>query len=103
MHSSGIRGNKDITDIPKAMFYFKKAIQLGNPELRAEATFMLAKCERDLHRKEDYRRNYADKTDAPKPENYLKTYQKIQRDFADTKYYKSVISECKDYQAHILK
>ncbi|MFT4973537.1 MAG: hypothetical protein ACI9JY_002746, partial [Saprospiraceae bacterium] len=96
----GARGNRDVYNLPKVTAFYKKALKSNNDELKVEATFMLAKCERRKYRDENYSYYGYEEKNAP-PKDYLKTYQQIEDDFTDTDYYKMVIKDCADYSAYV--
>lgn len=96
----GARGNRDVGDLDEIMTYFKNALVTTDKELKAEATFMLAKCERARYREENHHAYRYDEKNAP-PKTYLQSYRQMESDFGDTDYYKMVIRECADFRAYV--
>ena len=71
-------------------FFDLAARTARSPEIQAAATYMNAKCERNLSYVQDRVRTYA-------------YFDLLKRGYNDTEFYKRVISECKDFQAYVLK
>lgn len=95
-------GNKENTDVSQALFYFEKARQLAeNPELKARATFMAAKCEQKKYFTGDLFKPEPCCNQIPKlPEQYLFNFSRLQELYADTEFYQRAIRECKYFEAY---
>jgi hypothetical protein len=95
-------GNLELLDLRTAISYFELALSTAqNDELRAKATFMLARCKQKQWFC-DQKCNYkpGNKEIPVLPEPYV-AYQKafLQR-YAKTQFYQDVIAECKWYAAY---
>lgn len=84
-------GNYENFNMEPAMRFFDLAARTArSPEIQAAATYMNAKCERNLSYVQDRVRTYA-------------YFDLLKRGYNDTEFYKRVIAECKDFQAYVLK
>ena len=94
--------NIHYTDISRALYYFEKARLLAErPELAAGATFWAAKCELlQFYQSEAYRDPGNDRIPII-PEAYRRHYQILKTEYADTKVYDRVVSECAFFRAYL--
>lgn len=87
--------NRAVYDTSRAEAYYKKAMDLSkDPEFRAKAAFMAAKCELAT---------YYNKTSAEKRKADFKAghwFQVLRTDFADTRYYKDIVRECGYFRSY---
>lgn len=85
-------GNKENFDCTRALFYFEKARSLAtNINLGAQATYMAAKCERNiyyLNRGKGATRTY----------EYFRLLQTI---YSDSDFYKNEMGKCKEFAAYV--
>ncbi len=98
-------GNKEHYDCTKALFYFDKAIDLAkDPELAARASFMAARCEQKRYfvsKDCDYS-PYKDEIPVL-PEEYMKYYDLLEKEYNHTDFYRMVVDECKFFAAYATK
>lgn len=84
-------GNKENFDCTQALYYFEKARLLAvNAELGARATYMAAKCERNIY--------YVNRT-----QGASRTYEYfnlLKNGYADTDFYKNQMGKCKEFAAY---
>jgi hypothetical protein len=93
-------GNRENFDCSRALTYFRKCLEMSNdPELSAKATFMAARCQQKLYfisPDNDYDINSGA---VPRmPVEYLYYYKSLRANYADTEFYKKVVSECKYFR-----
>ena len=100
---NGIRGNRDVKSLSKAIRHFEIAVEIGAKETQAEAAFMLAKCEREKHYQSTGLYHHYNKTTHSKEEIYQKKYRQLAKKYAETDYFKKAIRECKDYDSYVNK
>ncbi len=88
-------GNKENFDCSQALDYFQKAIQFSvDPELKAKAMYMAAKCERNEYNVKRYSQD---------TERSYYYFDLIERTAKGTDFYKDVISKCKTFEAYTSK
>ncbi len=95
-------GNREMKDLSRALEIFEKVRLLAqNPELGARACLMAAKCQQKMYFADpdcDYSR-YS--REIPKlPKQYRKYVDYLIKDYAETKYYRRIIKECKYFKAY---
>lgn len=84
-------GNKENFNTDRARRYFDLARQTArSDEIKAAATYMGAKCERNDFYTKQQRRTY----------DYFSI---LENDYKETEFYQRVIRECRDFQAYLLK
>ncbi|MEL7119633.1 MAG: hypothetical protein AAFO07_09335 [Bacteroidota bacterium] len=80
-------GNREMMDCRKAKENFQRTLLLSSePELRAKAMFMIAKCDRNEF--------YTKKSDRSIGRSY-EYFDRLHKDHSDTEFYKYIIQECK--------
>lgn len=93
-HPNYPMGNKENFDCARALFYFERArATTQDAELAARATYAAAKCERNtwyINRLRGAKHEYAN-------------FKILREQYADTKYYKRVIRECKTFAIYASK
>lgn len=84
-------GNHENFNCDRALRYFDLARRTAKSrEIQVAAAYMASKCERNDYYTKQARRTY----------DYFGI---IETDYQDTEFYKRVVSECRDFQAYILK
>jgi hypothetical protein len=95
-------GNLEILDMRTSINYFELALQTAqSEELRARATFMLARCKQKqwfCDQKCNYRPGNKEIPVLPEP--YVAYQQAFLQRYSKTKFYQQVIEECKWYAAY---
>jgi hypothetical protein len=88
--------NRAVYDTSRAEAYYKKALELSkDPEFRAKAAFMAAKCELGT---------YYNKTSDEKRKADFKAgrwFQMLRTEFASTRYYKDILRECGYFRSYV--
>ncbi|MEL6864634.1 MAG: hypothetical protein AAFP19_09450 [Bacteroidota bacterium] len=98
-------GNREYTDMSKALFYYDKVIDLSkDAELAAKAAFMAAKCQLNnyyISKDCDY---YPYSGNMPNPPAKYRTYfELLKNDYNGTDFYQEIIEECLYFRAYALK
>lgn len=84
-------GNHENFNCDRALRYFDLARRTAQSrEIQVAAAYMSAKCERNSYYTKQARRTY----------DYFGI---IETDYQDTEFYKRIVSECRDFQAFVLK
>ena len=90
------------TDPSRALYYFEKARLLADsPELAAGATFWAAKCELlQFYQSDAYSDPGRDRVPVI-PDTYQRHYKILKSEYAETKVYDRVVSECAFFRAYL--
>lgn len=85
-------GNKENFDCTRALFYFEKARVLAtNLNLAAQASYMAAKCERNIY--------YFNRANgAPRTYEYFRLLQTL---YSDSDFYKTEMGKCKEFAVYV--
>ncbi len=98
-------GNKEFTDVSKALFFFDKCKELTtDDELAARASFMAAKCElAAFYQDKEYKYGFW-KNEIPElPEKYRNYYDLLINKYSDTEFFQEALSECKFFRYYVEK
>ena len=95
-------GNRENTDVSRALFFFEKARLLAQTaELRAKATFQAARCEQKMFFVSDRYQPPPCCNNIPLvPDDYQYNFDLLKTAFYDTEFYEWVITECKFFEAY---
>lgn len=98
--------NKENMDLSKALFYFRKCIEVTtNPELAARAAFMGARCEHNMYylsKDCSYRGGYTNQI--PNfPSEYQNYFRYLKTSLSGTKFYERMIDECIFFRAYSIQ
>ncbi len=110
LHQSYTKGEDNTYanfDCSKAKYYFERAMNVAmkdqNRELGAKSAYMAAKCEQNQFYVSPKNKDVwglIEPTYAPEHRRYFAT---LQKDFANTKYYKEILQECSYFNTFIKK
>ena len=98
-------GNRENTDVARAIFFFEKARLLAQTnELKAKATFQAARCEQKLFFVSDRYQPPPCCNNIPQlPDDYLYNFNRLHHEFSDTDFYEWIIYECKYFEVYAAK
>ena len=98
-------GNRENTDLSRALFYFEKSRLLANtPELAARACFQAARCEQKLFFQSAlYRPEPLGNRIPQLPDQYLVNFSRLQSQYQETEFYKMIVKECKYFAVYSAK
>ena len=98
-------GNREITDVSRALFYFEKArLFAKTDELKAKATFQAARCEQKMFFVSDRYQPPPCCNNIPSlPDDYQYNFDRLKTEFPHTDFYKWVIKECKYFEVYTSK
>jgi hypothetical protein len=96
-------GNREFFDCSKALKAFEKCRELAtNPELAARATFMAAKCERNIYYESKiYNRQAYKQNGYLPPPQYTQYFAVLHGQFQNTDFYKAIVKECKYFNYYV--
>jgi hypothetical protein len=98
-------GNREYTDVSKALSYFQKALEAAQtPELAAQAAFLAARCQQKRYfTSKDCAYRPGSRLIPTLPEGYNGYYDLLERKYAKTKFYAQMVKECKWFAAYTRK
>ena len=101
-HWQYLLGNRENTDVSRALFYFEKArLFAKTDELKAKATFQAARCEQKMYFVSDRYQPPPCCNNIPTlPDDYLYNFDRLKTEYAHTDFYKWVIKECKYFEVY---
>ena len=93
-------GNKENTDLSRALYYFEKARLLAKTNrLKAKAAFQAARCEQKLFfMSEEYMPEPCCNNIPRLPDEYLVNFSRIKEEYQGTEVYNWAIKECKYFE-----
>ncbi|MEO1258986.1 MAG: hypothetical protein AAFZ15_09310 [Bacteroidota bacterium] len=95
-------GNRENTDVSRALFFFEKArLMAKTSELKAKATFQAARCEQKLFFMSDLYQPPPCCNNIPLlPQEYLYNFDRLKNEFSETDFYEWIIEECQYFAAY---
>lgn len=98
-------GNREFTDVSKALFFFDKAKELAlDDEVAANASFMAAKCELAAFYQDPETKYSSWNNEVPKlPEQYRNYYDLLINKYSETEFFEAAVEECKFFGLYVEK
>lgn len=95
-------GNRENTDVSRALYFFEKARLLARTdELKAKATFQAARCEQKMFFVSNRYQPAPCCNNIPVlPEDYLYNFSRLKNEYSDTDFYSWIIEECKYFEVY---
>lgn len=95
-------GNREYTDLGRALYYFEKARALATTEeLAAKACFQAARCEQKLFfQTPRYQPDPSGNRIPRLPEDYLVNFSRLKEQYRHTAFYQLAIKECKYFAVY---
>ncbi len=98
-------GNRENTDLSRALYFFEKARLLATtPELGAKAAYQAARCEQKIFFQTPAYKPEPCCNRIPRlPEEYLVNFSRLKELYSETDFYKMIVKECKYLSVYVSK
>ena len=95
-------GNRENTDVSRALFYFEKSRLLAKTDkLKAKAAFQAARCEQKLFFASDqYTPEPCCNNISRLPDEYLVNFSRLKEEYSETEVYNWAIKECRYFEVY---